>query len=135
MESEENTSEVTPTEKSAPSVDQKPSKEERNWAMGSHLASIAGFIIPFGNVTRPLVIWLIKKEEFPLVADQGKEAVNFQITVLLIGIVGALLTLIFIGFVVLLALAISWIVFTVIAAMRVNEGKAFRYPSALRLIK
>jgi uncharacterized Tic20 family protein len=81
------------------------------------------------------VIWLIKKEEFPLVADQGKEAVNFQITVLLIGIVGALLTLVFIGFLVLLALAIYWIVFTVIATMRANEGEAYRYPYALRLIK
>ncbi len=133
--SEETNSEVTTTEESAPSVEHKPSKEERNWAMGCHLASIAGFIIPFGNVAGPLVIWLIKKEEFPLVADQGKEAVNFQITVLLIGIVGALLTLIFIGFLVLLALAIYWIVFTVIAAMRANEGEAYRYPYALRLIK
>jgi uncharacterized Tic20 family protein len=53
----------------------------------------------------------------------------------LIGIVGALLTLIFIGFLVLLALAIYWIVFAVIAAMRANEGEAYRYPYALRLIK
>ncbi|MFP6682790.1 MAG: DUF4870 domain-containing protein [Gammaproteobacteria bacterium] len=135
METEENNSEVTTAEESSPSVDQKTSKEECNWTMGRHLASVHGFIIPLGNVPGPSVIWLIKKEEFPLVTDQKKEAVNFQITVKRSDIVGALLTRIFIGFLLFLALAIHRIVFTAIAAMRANEGEAYRYPYALRLTK
>ena len=133
--SDENNSEVTTTEETTPIVETTPSKDERNWAMACHLASIAGFIIPFGNIIGPLAVWLIKKEEYPLVDDQGKEAVNFQITVLIIGIVGAVLTLVLIGFLVLLALAVYWIVFTIIAAMRANEGESYRYPYTLRFIK
>ena len=54
-------------------------KQERTWALFCHIGALAGFIFPFGNIIAPLVIWLIKKEEYPLVDDQGKESVNFQI--------------------------------------------------------
>jgi uncharacterized Tic20 family protein len=115
--------------------ERETSKEERTWAMACHLASIAGLVIPLGNVFGPLVVWLIKKDEFPLVADQGKESLNFQITLLLAALVGMLLTLVLIGVFVLIALVIYWLVFTVIAAIRANEGQAYRYPFTLRLIK
>ena len=137
--SEPNSNEVTPAEAAQPSAEQPNTadfdKEERNWAMGCHLASFAGFLIPFGNIIGPLVVWLVKKEEFPLVEDQGKEALNFQITVSLMGIVAAILVLVFIGRLLLLVLAIYWIVFTIIATMQANEGKSYRYPFTLRLIK
>jgi hypothetical protein len=54
--------------------------EERNWAMTCHLASFAGYVLPLGNIIGPLVAWLMKRDEFPLVDDQGKEALNFQIS-------------------------------------------------------
>ena len=111
------------------------SKEERTWAMACHLSSISGFIIPLGNIFVPLVIWLVKKDEFPLVADQGKEALNFQITVLIAAIISALLTLVTIGFLLLPVVGIYWLVFTIIAAIRSNEGQSYRYPYTLRLIK
>ncbi len=132
--SDDSSSKVTTTEEVQSSA-APTSKEERNWAMGCHLASFAGFLIPVGNIIGPLVIWLIKKEEFPMVAEHGKEAVNFQITVALIGIVCAMLILIFIGLLLLPALAIYWIVFTIIAAMKANEGESYQYPFTLRLIK
>ena len=132
--SEENKSEMTTVEEGQ-SIEHQSSKEERNWAMACHLASLAGFIMPFGNILGPLIIWLIKKEEFPLVDDQGKEAVNFQITIFLAGLIGVLLLLVLIGFLVLPALAVYWLVFIVIAAMRANEGESYRYPYTLRLIK
>ncbi len=111
------------------------SKEERTWAMACHLSSASGFVIPLGNIFAPLVIWLIKKDEFPLVADQGKESLNFQITVLIAAILSAMLTLVLIGFLLLPAVAIYWIIFTIIAAMRANEGESYRYPCTLRFIK
>ena len=76
-----------------------------------------------------------KKDEFPLVADQGKEALNFQITVLIAAIISALLTLVIIGFLLLPVVGIYWLVFTIIAAIRSNEGQSYRYPYTLRLIK
>ena len=137
---EENENEMATAEEGR-AVERQASKEERNWAMACHLASLAGFIIPFGNILGPL----IKKEKFPLMDDQGKEAVNFQITVFLAGLIGALLISldfyslkgveVLIGFLVLLALAVYWLVFTVIAAMHASEGESFRYPYTLRLIK
>lgn len=137
--SEDNNSEVTATEEAqpsaAPSSNADSNKEERNWAMGCHLASFAGFLIPFGNIIGPLVVWLVKKEEFPMVADHGKEALNFQITVALIGILFAILIIVFISILLLPALAIYWIVFTIIATMKANEGESYRYPFTLRLIK
>ena len=56
-------------------------KDERMWGMFCHLAALAGFIIPFGNIIGPLIVWQIKKEEFPFVEDQGKESLKFQISI------------------------------------------------------
>src|SRR5258705_68928 len=55
------------------------SKDEQNWAMFCHLSALAGFLIPFGNIVGPVVVWLIKRAEMPLVEYHGKEAINFQI--------------------------------------------------------
>lgn len=110
-------------------------QEQKTWGMIAHLASLSGFIIPLGNVLGPLVVWLIKKDTMPFVDDQGKEALNFNITVFLAAVVGGILTLVLIGLLVLLAVGIAWLVLTIIAAMKANEGQAYRYPFALRLIK
>lgn len=110
-------------------------KAECNWVMGCHLASFAGFLIPFGNILGPLVVWLVKKEEFHKVADQGKEVLNFQITVTFMAIAASLLTLIFVGLLLLVALVIYWVVFTIIGTIRANGGEFYRYPFTLRLIK
>jgi hypothetical protein len=62
-------------------------QKNRNWAMGCHLAALALYIgIPFGNIFGPLIIWLIKKDEIPLVDEQGKESLNFQISLILYGV-------------------------------------------------
>ncbi|HCU90174.1 MAG TPA: DUF4870 domain-containing protein [Gammaproteobacteria bacterium] len=110
-------------------------KAEGNWAMGCHLASFAGFLIPFGNILGPLVVWLVKKEKCHRVADQGKEVLNFQITVTFMALVASLLTIIFLGVLLLVALVIYWVVFTIIGTIRANGGEFYRYPFTLRLIK
>ena len=112
----------------------------RTWAMLCHLAGFA-WILPitpaFGSVLGPLVVWLIKKNEFPFVDEQGKEALNFQITMLIYGAVAALLMLICIGFILLAAVAVVDVIFTVIAAIKANDGVHYRYPKWLifRLVK
>lgn len=112
-----------------------PEKEERTWGMLCHISAFAGFLIPFGGILAPLIIWLIKKDEMPFVNDQGKESINFQITVFIAAIVCFILMFIGIGFILLFALAIYAIIMIIIAAMKANDGVYYRYPYALRLIK
>jgi uncharacterized Tic20 family protein len=109
-------------------------KEERTWAMFAHLSTFAGHFIPFGHIIGPLVIWMIKKDELPLVNDQGKEALNFQITMTFAFIVAALSLFIVVGFVLLPAVWLFDVIVTIIAAVKANEGVAYRYPLCLRLV-
>jgi uncharacterized Tic20 family protein len=105
------------------------------WAMLCHLSALSGFIIPFGSFIGPLVVWQIKKNQYPIVDDQGKEALNFQITITLAAIVSAILIVVLIGIALLIAVGIASLVFTIIAAIKANNGEAYRYPFCLRLIK
>ncbi|MHC4547496.1 MAG: DUF4870 domain-containing protein [Planctomycetota bacterium] len=112
-----------------------PQAGKNAMAMLCHLLSFCGFFFPFGNILGPLVIWLVKREDDPLVDDQGKEVVNFQISVTIYGIVCAILTLVLIGILLLIALAVFDIVFTIIAAIKAYDGESFRYPLCIRFIK
>ncbi len=111
-------------------TDRETNRDARMWGMLSHLTGLVGFI-------GPLVVWLIKKEEFPFVDEQGKEALNFQITMLIYFIVAGLTTFICIGFVLTPAVWVADVVFLIIAAIKANDGYHYRYPWPLiiRLIK
>ncbi len=104
-------------------------KDAKTMAMLCHLLAI------FTSFIGPLIIWLLKKEENPYVDEQGKEALNFQITVLLASIVSGILMFACIGMVLLPAVQIANIVFCIIATMKTNNGEHYRYPFTLRLIK
>ena len=117
-----------------PSSD-SPSNDERQWALFAHLSALVGFIIPLGSVLGPLVIWQIKKNEMPFVDDQGKEALNFQITVLIAVLACLLLSVILIGFLLLPIVGIAALVLTIRGGIKANNGEAYRYPFTLRLIK
>ncbi len=111
-------------------------KDARMWAMICHLSALAGLVVPVvGCIVGPLVIWQIKKEEFPFVDEQGKEAVNFQISMLIYGIVAGLLCFACVGFVLLPAVAIFDLIFLLIAAVKANDGYHYRYPLTIRFIK
>jgi hypothetical protein len=124
-----------------------PSAEERQWAMFAHLSALLGGLLTSGwagNIgffIGPLVIWLMKKDTMPFVADQAKEALNFAITVSLAFLALWILTVmtLFIGGVLtiplMFVLGVTALVFVIIAAIKANEGVAYRYPFALRLIK
>ncbi|HRE04379.1 MAG TPA: DUF4870 domain-containing protein [Opitutaceae bacterium] len=111
------------------------SNDAKTWAMLCHLSALAGFIIPVGNIIGPLIVWQIKKTEFPQVDDQGKESLNFQITVLLAAIVSFVLMFVVIGIFLLAAVGIANLVFIIIATLRANQGELYKYPFNLRLIK
>jgi len=118
------------------------SSEERQWALFGHLSALTGlFTGGIGNIVGPLVIWLIKKDTMPFAADQAREALNFNITLLIVGVLLLLITLVTFGLGVVLTfplsilLGIAWLVLTIIGGMKANEGVAYRYPFALRLVK
>lgn len=112
-----------------------PSKDERLWGMLSHLLSFSGYLIPFGSVLGPLIVWMIKKDEMPFVNDQGKESLNFQLTMLIAVIVSAILCLVLIGFLMLGVVLIFQIVVVIIASIKANDGIKYRYPYTIRFIK
>jgi uncharacterized Tic20 family protein len=112
-----------------------PTPDERTWGMLAHLAAFAFFICPFGNVIGPLVVWLVKRDQSAFVADQGKEALNFNISVLLAALVCGVLVFILIGILLGVALFIFWLAMTIVAAIKASEGVRYRYPLTLRLVK
>jgi len=108
---------------------------ERQMAVFTHISALVGFVIPFGNIIGPLVMWLIKKDTMPFVDDQGKEALNFNITIAIAGVICCILFLILIGYFLMIALVIVWLVFVILAAVKASEGVTYRYPLTLRIIK
>jgi len=109
--------------------------DEKNWGMYCHLAGFAGLLVPFGNVLGPLLIWIIKKEEYPFVEVEGKEALNFQITLSIAAIIAGVLSVVLIGIPLLIAIVILAIIFMIKAVMETNEGRPYRYPFNLRLVQ
>lgn len=118
-------------------------EHERQWAMFAHLSALSAlFTGGLGAIIGPLIIWLVKKDTMPFVDDQGKEALNFNITVAIAMAVlfalGTLLMVILIGFLfylVAFAVGVAWLVLTIMATIKANEGVAYRYPFTLRLVK
>ena len=130
---EEQTPGIPPTPPTG-AVSPIPSNE-RTFGMLCHLSSLAGYVIPFGNFIGPLVIWLIKKEEMPFVDDQGKESLNFQITVVIALLICIPLMFVIIGIILLPIVGILALVFSIIAAIKANNGEYYRYPLTIRFIK
>ena len=123
------------------------SAQERQWAMFAHLSVLLGGIVTsgwagsIGFFIGPLLIWLLKRDTMPFVADQAKEALNFAITVSLACLALLIFTLLTLGIGSLLTIplfaiiGITALVLVVIASIKANEGVAYRYPFALRLVK
>lgn len=123
-----------------------PDTPERGWAMAAHLCGLLWLLgsggllfLPFGTlalftVLGPLIIWKAKGEDMPFAGGQAKEALNFQITMLLLGLASCLLLIVGIGFLLLWILGLLNLIFVIIAAIQVNDGKPYRYPFALRLV-
>lgn len=109
-------------------------KDERNLAMLAHLSALAGLVVPLGNVIAPLVIWLTQREKSAFVAEQSLEALNFNITVALAGVVCGMLVFIGIGVLLGVLLGIGWLVSTILGAVRAAEGQRFRHRFTLRLV-
>ena len=111
------------------------SKSSINWGMLCHLAGLTTYLgIPLGNIIAPLVIWLLKKDTIPLVNEQGRESVNFNISYTLYALVAGVLCYVVVGFVVLPVVIVAHIVLAIRATMKANRGESVHYPFSLRFI-
>lgn len=110
------------------------SQDESTFAMLLHLSPLLGYLIPIpaANIVCPLVMWLIKKDESPFIDEQGKESLNFQITITLALLVSAVLIVILIGVVLIPVVLVIQILYCVLAAMAAKEGQPYRYPLTIR---
>ena len=104
--------------------------------MLSHASALLGFFVPYAfHILGPLIIWLAKRNDSPEIDAHGKESLNFQLSMLIYNIVAGLLCLVLIGFVLLVILPFLNLVLVIVASIQASEGKLYRYPLTIRLIK
>ncbi len=113
----------------------EPDRTARLWATFAHLSGLLGLGLPFGHLVGPLVLWLVKRDQIPFVNEQGREAVNFQITATIALFVAAGSFCVGIGVVLLPLVAVATVVFVIIAAVKANAGEHYRYPVSIRFIQ
>ena len=107
--------------------------DARNWAVIGHLSAFVQFLgIP--ALIGPLVVWLIRKNEDPFSADQAKEALNFNISMLLWLFLAGFAILLVVGIILLPVLLVTWFVLVIVAAVRASNGEPYRYPLTIRFI-
>lgn len=131
------------------------SRSDRTWAMFCHLSAFAGLIFPLGHILAPLILWLMKRESSPYIAEQGKEALNFQISMSIYIALAFLFNIVLVGFgirmpsmsmslmgnmqllsiPVMAAVMLFGFGMVIYAAIKVNRGAPFRYPLTLRFVK
>lgn len=109
--------------------------DARRIAMACHLSGFAGYLIPFGSLVVPVVVWLVNRRSHPYIDEQGREAVNFQLSLFVYMLLCLALVLAMIGVLLLPLLALWHVIFMIIAAVRASEGEAFRYPMIVRFVR
>ena len=107
----------------------------RNLAVLCHLFGLLGLIVPPGNVVGPLLIWLLKKDEHAFIEDQGREALNFQITFTIALMVSVFLALVYIGLFLLAILGVADLILIIVASSAASRGEHYRYPFSIKFLQ
>ena len=108
----------------------------RTWKILCHASALLGVFLHFpGHLLGPLIVWLAKRDDSPEIDAHGKEAINFQLSMLLYTLISAVFCLVLIGFV---FIAILWVlnaVLVIVASIQASDGKFYRYPMTIRFIQ
>jgi uncharacterized Tic20 family protein len=107
----------------------------RQWALFLHLSLLAGFIVPILGLVTPILIWQLKKTEFPDLDVHGKIVMNWLISTILYAVISAALILVLIGIPLLIGLGILCIIFPIIGGIKANNGEVWRYPLSIEFLK
>lgn len=116
-------------------MEQAINKDERMWATLCHASAATGYFSFIGFVLGPLIVWLLKKDQYPAVDDHGKEALNFQISMVIYYLVSGLLALVFVGFVIAAALFVFQLAEIIIASVKASNGEIHRYPLTIKFVQ
>ena len=110
--------------------------QEKQWGMFTHLAALATFVLPVaGNIIGPLIIYLIKKDEYEFVNEQGKEVLNFQITWSIIFTISLMMILVGIGVLMLIGFGIAWLILVIVGSVAASNGEYYKYPLTIRFLQ
>jgi uncharacterized protein len=110
------------------------SESERNWAMFCHLSAFAGFFFPFGGIIGPLICWLSRKDESVWVYVNGRDSLNFQLSILLYIVLAIPLCFLLIGIPIVMILMVLKVVCIIIGSVKASKGESFKYPLAIPFI-
>ncbi|HVC92468.1 MAG TPA: DUF4870 domain-containing protein [Pirellulales bacterium] len=109
-------------------------KDARLWGVLCHLTALSWLFTGVGGLVGPLVCWLLKKNDHPFVDENGKESLNFQISMHLYTLIASISLFCLIGFVLVPALLVANVVLVIIASVKAGKGEEYRYPLTIRLI-
>jgi hypothetical protein len=113
-----------------------PAFSVNQWMMLCHLSALAGLVIPsLGHLIGPLVVWLVKKDTIPQVDVEGKESINFQLSMTIYALISSALIWVLIGIPLLIVVALTDVVLTIVAAVKTSRGELYRYPFTIRFLK
>jgi uncharacterized protein len=128
-----NETQLPPPQSPAPAS--SVSSEIRNWSVLCHASALSGlFFHVLGFLFGPLIVWLIKRDSSSEIDANGKESLNFQISMLIYHVIALVLCFVLIGIPILIALYIADIVFVIIASVKTSKGESYRYPLTIRFI-
>jgi uncharacterized protein len=111
------------------------SETERNWAMLCHLSAFAGYFFPFGGIIGPLICWLTRKDESQWVDQNGKQSMNFQLSITLYMVLAIPLCFILIGIPIVIFLGFLEVICIIIASVKASKGEEFKYPISIPFIQ
>jgi len=111
------------------------SETERNWAMLCHLSAFAGYFFPFGGIIGPLICWLTRKDESQWVDQNGKQSMNFQLSITLYMVLAIPLCFILIGIPIVIFLGFLEVICIIIASVKASKGEEFKYPISIPFVQ
>ena len=119
-----------------PVVTTSSSSDVRTWCVLCHASALLGLFFHFlGHLLGPLIVWLIKRGDSAEIDAHGKESLNFQLSMLIWDAIAVILCFVLIGVPILILLWVLNTIFVIVASIQASEGKVYRYPLAIRLIK
>jgi uncharacterized Tic20 family protein len=110
-------------------------QQSRQWAMFLHFSLLAGFAVPLAGLVAPIIIWQVKKAEYPELDVHGKIAVNWILSMVVYAIASALLILVLVGIPLLIALGVLTVVFPIVGGIKANNGEVWSYPLSIQFLK
>lgn len=108
-------------------------KKERDLLLIMYLLPFCGYLIPFGNVIGPMILWMMKKEESPMLDEAGREVLNFQITIFLMYFIAGILCFVLIGYLLLPVVFLIHVIYTIISIVEASKGRVYRFGMAIKL--